>query len=59
MRPARRRDAVAQDGEDEAGDGQRQAEGVQEDPCPLHQFRQESEAGEDQLGDASVPFRAA
>ena len=53
-----RRNALAQDGKDEASIGQRQSKGLQENPRPLHQFRQEQKGGEDQLGNAPVPFRA-
>jgi hypothetical protein len=54
-RRARRRDAVAQDGQDPPGVLQRRAQGLQEDPGPLHQLRQTAQAREDQLGDAPVP----
>ena len=51
------RDEVAQDRKDAAGDGERPAEGVQEDSGAVHQLRQAPQAGEDELGDAPVPPR--
>jgi hypothetical protein len=50
-------DEVAQDRQDAAGDGERPAEGVQEDIGAVHQLRQAPQAGEDELGHAPVPPR--
>lgn len=49
---------MAQDRKNQAGDGEREAERVQEDPGTLHQLWEEPETRKDKLGDASVPFRA-
>ena len=61
MRPlaSRRGDKVAQNRQDQTGNGEWQAKRVQENPGPLHKFREESKTGEDELGDAPVPSRPA
>lgn len=55
MRLTRRRNPVAQDWQDEAGDGEWEAERLQEDLGSLYEFRQESETRKDQLGHAPIP----
>lgn len=59
MRLTRRRNAVAQDRENKAGDGEREAKRVQEDPGTIHELREEQKTREDELGNAPVPLGAA
>lgn len=56
-RRGRRRDPVAQDRKNPAGERRRQPQGVQKDPGAVHELRAAAEAGEDELGDAPVPPR--
>lgn len=49
---------MAQDRQDQTGLRSRQREGIQEDPCPLHQLRAPKKTREDKLGDAPIPPRA-
>lgn len=55
MRHARWRDTVAQDWENQACNGEREAKGLQENSSPLHKFREKPKTRKDQLGDAPIP----
>lgn len=48
---------MAQDRQDEADLSRRKHQRLQEDSGALHQLRPPKEAGENKLGDASVPLR--
>lgn len=50
---------MAQDRENKAGDGEREAKRVQENPGTIHELREEQKTREDELGNAPVPLGTA